>query len=90
LPPGPPRSADAAAAGHELADRLPHPAGLTRILSAFVRAALDERLAEEARHLVVRERPRHLERREREGREIERRVLVRIAVEHASERAGAR
>jgi hypothetical protein len=38
---------------HELADRLAEVAGLERILVSLVRLALDERVAQEARHLVA-------------------------------------
>lgn len=81
--------ADAAAARDELADRLPHPAALDRILSARVCVSFDERIAQEARHLVARQRSRRLVGRERKGHEVEHRVLVRVAVERPGERAGA-
>ena len=82
--------ADAAAAGYELPDCLPHPATLERILLAFVRVPLDERLAQEARHLVARQRARRLVGRERERHEVERRVLVGVAAERTREGARGR
>jgi hypothetical protein len=52
--------ADAPAAGDELADRLLQVAGVERLLVARVRMTLDERLADEARHLVAGDRARGL------------------------------
>jgi hypothetical protein len=54
-----------------------------------LRLLLDERLADEARHGIPRDRPRGLEGGQRECREIERVVLVRIAAESARERPRA-
>src|SRR5207248_1837693 len=89
-PGGGPR-ADAAAARHELADRLLHPACPDRLLVlAGSGLSLHERLAEEARHLVARDRPRRLERRRRKESEIECIVLAWVAVEQAGECAGSR
>src|SRR5882672_5630111 len=52
--------ADAARAGDELPDRLPHVPGLDGLLVAAVRVALDERLPKEARQLVAADRARRL------------------------------
>src|SRR5262249_55577765 len=78
----------AAAARHELADRLAEIARLERLLAALVGLALHERLAQEARHLVARERARGLERREREDDEVERRLARRVPVANARGKAG--
>ncbi len=75
--------ADAARTGHELADRLGH-AALHRFLAlAGVRVSAHERLAQEARHLVPRQRARRLEARGRQHCEVERRLGLRIAAEDA-------
>src|SRR3954447_17930928 len=66
--------ADAAAARDELADRLAIVAGRDRVLVALVRLALHERLAQEAGHLIPRERSSGLESGGREHDEIERRL----------------
>jgi hypothetical protein len=55
-----------------------------------VRPTFHERLAEEARHLVIGERPRGLEGGQREHHEIERGLAGRVPVEAAGERASAR
>src|SRR6266545_7247248 len=71
----------ATAARHELADRLAEVAGLDRLLTALVCAALYERISEEAGDLVARQRPRRLERRQREHGEVEGRVARGVAAE---------
>src|SRR5579864_836227 len=73
--------ADAARAGDELADRLPQVARLDGLL------VLDERLADEARDLVARDRARELERRGAEHGEVERALLRGLAPEGACEQA---
>ena len=60
----------------------------TGVLGALARVALDERLAEEARHLVAADRARRLERREGQHGQVERVVVARVAVEQPGERAG--
>ena len=83
--------ADAAGARDELADRLLHAAVLDRLLVlAVVGLALDERLADEARHLVVGDRARGLEGRRREQREVERAELLRAGVRARRDAADAR
>jgi hypothetical protein len=75
----------AARAGEELADRLPRAAGLDRLLVTLVRLTLDKWLAQEARHLVVRDRAGRLERRRREHRQIEGVEALRPSSEQARE-----
>ena len=82
--------ADAAAAREQLADRLAGAAVLERPLVALVRLALDERLAEEAEHLVVGDRPGGLERRRGEDREVERAQLLGPPAAQARDRRRAR
>src|SRR5580765_2099445 len=82
--PGGRPSADAAAAGYELADRLLHVAGLNgALLVGLPRVAFDERLADEARDVVSGDRARCLERRHRKRRQIEPGLVARVAVEQA-------
>ena len=69
--------ADAARARDELADRLLHLGVVRRpLVLAVVRLALDERLADEARHLVAGDHARGLERGEAEQREVDRSQLL--------------
>jgi hypothetical protein len=70
------------------ADRLLHAALYRLLVLARVCTAADERLPQEARHLVVRERPGGLERCRAEHGEVERGVALRVAVERARERSG--
>src|SRR5207248_2974654 len=83
--PGP----DAARARHELADRLAEIPGFHSILTAFVRLAPHERVTDEARDLVVRDRLCSLERRDAEHEQVDRPVLLRIVVQRLGEEPGA-
>ena len=88
--PGGGPGADAAAARHELPDRLAQVAGRQRLLVALVRGALDERLAQEARHLVARDRAGGLEGRGPEDGEVEEALVARVAPERVLRRRGGR
>ena len=67
--------ADAARAGHELADRLIHAARVDGLLVLDgTGVSFDERLAQKARHLVPRERPSRFEARQGEHGEVESRL----------------
>jgi len=79
--------ADAARAGDELAHRLPH-SSADGLLAALVGVALDEGLAKEAGHLVVRQRARRLEVRGHQGGQVERSVLTWLSTQSAREQAG--
>ena len=60
------------------------------LLVALVRGALDERLAQEARHLVARDRARGLEGRGPEDGEVEEALVARVAPERVLRGRGGR
>src|SRR5207248_1277363 len=82
LPGSRPRT-DTTAAREEFADRLADIAAFDRLLVSLVRVSADERLTQEARDLVAGERPRRLERRGREHRQVEEGLALRIAPHHS-------
>src|SRR5919197_3802931 len=77
--------ADATRARDEFTNRLLKVAGRDGLLATLVRSPLHEGVAEEARHLVMGEGARGLERRGAERDEVERGVLLRVAVERPRE-----
>ena len=87
LEPGCDPGADAARARHELADRLPHVAGLDGSSSPPCAWPSTNGSRMKLVTSSLRDRARRLERRGAEDREVERGVLARVAVERAREGA---